>query len=107
MSLKENKDWIDLGEPPEVLCAHLDKISNMGWLTRAAEKIGERMEDSDMVRKHLLPLLHHEVGVVREGAIYGLTYHLNDKVRQELTRMAKEDRSPAIREVAQDALLDE
>ena len=46
-------------------------------LTFVAEALG-RLQDSDNARSVLIRLLGHEAALVREGAIYGLSHHLND-----------------------------
>lgn len=71
-------------------------------LTFAAEALG-RSSDSALVRSTLVDLLCHESAVVREGAIYGLSNHLDDAVRALLQRIAAEDPSTAVRDVARDA----
>ena len=49
-------------------------------LTFAAEILGNS-KDHELVRTVLTPLLSHVEAVVREGAIYGLTNHLDPATR--------------------------
>lgn len=72
-------------------------------LTFAAEIAG-RLADSDAVRRTLVPLLDQQEAVVREGAIYGLTRHLDQEVRERLLELAAKDPSAAVRTAAADAL---
>jgi hypothetical protein len=72
-------------------------------LTFAAEIAGG-IAEHESVRAALVPLLAHAEAVVREGAIYGLTRHLNAFTRVLLERLALEDRSAAVRTAARDAL---
>jgi HEAT repeat protein len=72
-------------------------------LTFAAEIAG-RIAGHESVRAVLVPLLAHAEAVVREGAIYGLTRHLDAPTRALLERLAIEDRSAAVRTAARDAL---
>jgi len=51
-------------------------------------------------------LLEHASAPVREGAIYGLAYHLDPRVRQVLERVAREDASDGVREAAEETLED-
>jgi hypothetical protein len=75
-------------------------------LTFAVETVG-RVRDSRVVRRVLLPLLHHPSAVVREGVIYGITNHLDAESRRELGRMVRQDLSPGVRKAAEEALSDE
>lgn len=72
-------------------------------LTFAAEAVG-RFQNSILVRAVLLPLLRHPSAVVREGAVYGISNHLDMASRQELERVARDDASPGVRTAARDAL---
>lgn len=72
-------------------------------LTFAAEILG-RCSDGPLVRQVLVPLLHAQEAVVREGAIYGLSPHLDTATVQELRRAAAQDPSAAVRSAVQDAL---
>lgn len=95
-----------LGDNPRQL-AQLIVAKNLrpGDLTFAAEILG-RSADSQLVRSVLVPLLQHAEAVVREGAIYGLTRHLDDPTKSELRRIAESDRSAAVRMAAEDALVE-
>lgn len=75
-------------------------------LTFAAEEIAE-LADSDLVRKTLLPLLQHGSAIVREGAIRGLVWHLNEEVRATLAAIAESDPSNGVRTAAEDVLSEE
>jgi hypothetical protein len=68
-------------------------------LTFAAEYMG-KCTDINLVKKVLFPLLSHEDAVVREGAIYGLTNHLDSVVKFKLFNISKNDKSKAVREAA-------
>lgn len=83
----------------------MNKLSELksSKLTYLAEAIGESA-DSECVRKVLLPLLQHRDAVVREGAVYGLSNHIDEAVRRELQSVAEYDYSPAVRTAAREAL---
>lgn len=68
-------------------------------LTYAAERVGD-WADSALVRATLLPLLDHTSAVVREGAIIGLSNHVDRIVRSRLLRLAVDDPNSAVRESA-------
>jgi hypothetical protein len=72
-------------------------------LTFAAEIAG-RIADSIAVRAVLAPLLTHAEPVVREGALYGLTRHVDSGLRASIEDMALHDASEAVRTVARDVL---
>ena len=66
-------------------------------LTFAAEAAGQH----DEAVPSLLKLLDHEHAVVREGALYGLTPHVDAQgVADRLRRIARHDSSGTIREIA-------
>lgn len=96
-------EYIMTQRPVEL--AHLIEESCLapGDLTFAAEVLGQS-DDGDLVRKTLLPLLSHPEAVVREGAIYGISRHLDASIRDELRRLVVGDGSEAVRTAAQDAL---
>jgi len=70
-------------------------------LTFAAEIAGH-LKNSEDVRNILLPLLNHSLPIVREGAIYGITNHLDDNSRLILKKMEKRDPSPGVRQALED-----
>ena len=72
-------------------------------LTFAAEIAGRLSEPSE-VRAILRPLLSHTDALVREGAIYGLARHVDPAVREEISKLASFDPSPAVRQAAADIL---
>lgn len=72
-------------------------------LTFAAEILG-RADDGGLVRAALVPLLGHAQAVVREGAIYGLSRHLDNDTRTKLRALATSDTSGAVRAAAGGAL---
>jgi hypothetical protein len=72
-------------------------------LTFAAEIAG-RIGDHSSVRRALVALLDHREAVVREGAVYGLTRHVDDVARARLRRLAQDDSSEAVRTAALDVL---
>lgn len=72
-------------------------------LAIAAHMAGD-LSDSAIVRVTLIPLLDHESSIVREGAIYGLTPHLDGSTRARLWSVAKVDPSPGVRASAWEAL---
>ena len=73
-------------------------------LTFAAEHFGQRSTDPATVREVLVPLLSHEQSYVREGALYGIFYHVDSAVAEQLQRMKSADPSNAVRQVAGDVL---
>lgn len=74
-------------------------------LTFAAESMG-RVASTSLVLRALLPLLHAEQAIVREGAVYGLMPHLGRsfEARDALRTLAEHDLSPGVRSAAKDAL---
>lgn len=72
-------------------------------LTFAAEIVGD-VHDHSAVLSILLPLLEHDEAVVREGAVYGLSKHLDGTVREALGRIAEIDPSCVVRRAAIDVL---
>lgn len=74
-------------------------------LTFAAEAVGLIPSSADVVAA-LEPLLRHEKAFVREGAIYGLTPHLNASLqaRDLLRDAAQTETSDGVREAINEAL---
>lgn len=72
-------------------------------LTYAAEIAGKALPSSK-VAPILLKLLAHESAVVREGAIYGLAGHAEQRVKDSLRKLAETDSSPAVRMAAAEIL---
>lgn len=70
-----------------------------GGLARAAEIAGREIEDDSPIEP-LLHLLNNKSLCVREAAIYALSRHANERVLKELGRVADEDPSRLIREIA-------
>ncbi|HSN97755.1 MAG TPA: HEAT repeat domain-containing protein [Candidatus Nanopelagicales bacterium] len=89
---------------------HLLRLIQGGKLEHAdltfAAEIAGRLRDEGAVQRALLPLLSHPEAVVREGAIYGLSRHLNASVRERFAELAAKDPSAAVRSAAADALDD-
>lgn len=75
-------------------------------LSFAAEFMGAAT-NSNLVRATLLPLLKHPVAPVREGAVYGLKRHLDDRSRNMLARLAAADPSAGVRSAAGEILEDD
>lgn len=75
-------------------------------LSYAAEALGRETEDApgQAVVDVLTRLLEHESPLVREGVVYGLSYHRSPAVDRMLGRIAAEDASPGVREAAADIL---
>ena len=72
-------------------------------LTFAAEILG-RSTSGAVAIEPLLALLSHSSPYVREGAIYGLSYHRDPGVTQRIEAVAAYDPSSAVREAAAAAL---
>lgn len=49
------------------------------------------MEQSSLARKALLPFLDHSSSLVREGALYGLSFHMNRTVCKKLLSIQKKE----------------
>lgn len=95
-------EWL-ADHAPTSLAALIDAGTlSVADLTFAAEAMG-RISDAALVRATLVKLLGHPSAVIREGALYGLMNHLDDGVRALLLRLASEDPSPAVRDIARDA----
>ena len=91
--------WLAATNPQELFRMIESGELRPGHLTFAAEFAG-RVDDPDRVRRALFPLLGHESPLVREGAIYGLSKHMNDDVRARLVSLAGHDPSEGVREAA-------
>jgi HEAT repeat protein len=77
---------------------------NPSRLSFAAEIAGRQLP-SEKVIPSLLKLARHEEPVVREGALYGLSFHLDDEVvRTTVQTIASSDTSEAVRSVADDLM---
>ncbi len=89
---------------PDRLIALLGGGLEPSDLTFAAEIAGRMLRGSVLVAR-LRELLNHARPVVREGALYGLAFHLAEPgVAMDIRRVAREDPSSAIRSVAADLL---
>lgn len=74
-------------------------------LSHAAEMLGQACEyNSVRATSILLELLEHPSAIVREGAIYGLSYRLTPQVRERLEEVRNEDSSPGVREAIKESL---
>ena len=92
-------------EHPDQLLALLSMRIAATDLTFAAEIAGG-IDDSAKVRPALLVLFRHHDAVVREGAIYGISRHIDDTVKFELQRLVRSDPSAAVRSAASDLLIE-
>jgi HEAT repeat protein len=72
-------------------------------LTFAAEIAGRELPTAKVIVP-LLELIRHASPVVREGAVYGLSMHDDERVIAELRRIADADPSPGVRTAARDVL---
>lgn len=73
-------------------------------LTFAAEHLG-RHQSTQAVLQRLVSLLEHPKAYVREGALYGLAYRLDQEgVKAAVVRVSERDPVETIREVASDIL---
>jgi hypothetical protein len=72
-------------------------------LTFAAESMGNS-SDSQLVRRTLTILLFHPKAVVREGAIYGLQNHLDEKTRESLAEALQVESNEYVRRCLHEAL---
>jgi hypothetical protein len=83
-------------------------------LTYAAEYLGAECNDSNLVRKTLVPLLDHPEAVVREGALIGLNQtrlydeddHIDEATEKIIEKMSSDDPSPCIREFSKQIVED-
>ena len=75
-------------------------------LSYAAEALGRETEGTEgqAVVLVLTRLLEHESPLVREGAVYGLSYHRSGAVDRVLRQVERDDASPGVREAAADIL---
>lgn len=73
-------------------------------LTFAAEHMGAH-SNSGKVKKVLFPLLSHPDPIVREGAIFGLSNHLDSVVKFKLLEISKQDNSESIRKIASNIIV--
>jgi len=88
----------------------LDRLLNMiddfddTTLTYVAEVIGRR-EDNPKVIDVLIKLTKHKSALVREGAVYGLSYHPdNGNVVTALKEMLKVETSQGVKEAIEEVL---
>jgi hypothetical protein len=95
--------WMASQNPAQLI--ELVQAANMRppRLTFAAEAMGF-LEDSTIVKRILLPLLSHPSALVREGAVYGISRHIDANVSEVLRNLSKSDPSPGVREAATEAL---
>jgi len=94
-----------LSAPGELVRALQEQKLEDANLSFAAEAAGQ-LADRRQAIAALRSLLHHRSAIVREGAIYGLMPHLDDRDQAAplLDPVAQDDPSAAVRSVAQEAL---
>ncbi len=74
-------------------------------LTFAAEAMGLADSSTKLVEATLLPLLDHKEALVREGALYGLSYRLvSSAAKKKIMALAKDDPSKGVRDSAKETL---
>jgi hypothetical protein len=95
--------WLATNQPDRLLSMIKEGHLRPSKLTFAAEAAGLIL-DSHLVRDALMPLLRHTSPVVREGAIYGLSDHLNGEAIAALKTIALTDSSRGVRRAARAAL---
>lgn len=90
---------------PQDLASHLRSSSyTSGLRARAAEAAGD-IENSELARSFLLPLLQDAAPIVREAAIYGLQRHQNSEVRERLRDLVSDPHTTdGVRAAASEAL---
>jgi HEAT repeat protein len=76
--------------PEKLLAAVLSNLTPPALLTYAAEIAGKALP-SEQIVPALLGLLQHASPIVREGAVYGLSYHSGDAAMQALQALAECD----------------
>ncbi len=69
-----------------------------------AAEIAGRLLPSDQIVPALMALLQSESALVREGAVYGLAYHLSKVVVETLEGLVASDQSPGVRAAAAEVL---
>lgn len=72
-------------------------------LTFAAEILGQ-CGNIKLIRETILPLLDHKESVVREGALYGIYYAIDDQIAEKIKEMSLTDKSEAIRTISKETL---
>jgi hypothetical protein len=72
-------------------------------LTFVAEEMGATRTAEEIVPA-LLQLLHHQDAAVREGVVYGLSYHLSEDVRSALRAVSENDENLDVRQAARSAI---
>ena len=72
-------------------------------LSIAIEMAGSVLK-TEMIVPHIDKLLHHPSPLVREGAIYGASYHLTPSIKKKLLYLSRHDESEGVREAATDIL---
>jgi hypothetical protein len=96
-------EYLALKFPKDILKLVRSTLLPPPALTFAAEIAGRTL-DGESVRAALIPLLHNENALVREGAIYGLREHADAAVIEKLKGLAAYDPSPGVRQAASDTL---
>ncbi len=101
---EEMFEWLAHFEPLELIDLIRSGKLSPGNMTFATEIAGASFSTA-LAAGILIPLLEHEAPLVREGAICGLAYHLDDShCREAVKRVAGTDDSVGVRSTAQDAL---
>jgi hypothetical protein len=96
-------------DPAKLAAWILTGTLGRGHLSHAAEILGQAtraMRPADGVILVLDRLLTHPSPAVREGAVYGLRYHLTPRVLRRLAQMQEDDPSDGVREAIEDVLED-
>lgn len=76
---------------------------SVAHMSLAAEALGKSEEP--IAVPVLLELLKHDLALIREGAVLGLYYFQSDEiVKTHLIETAKNDKSPAVKNVAKDVI---
>lgn len=100
-NMTDNDFWEYLAKNSADLLAKILKEESLdeNMLAQAAEYMGSS-EDSKLVRSTLYPLLSHNSSSVREGALLGLSNHLDSVTKFKVVSMMKNDQSSSVRSVA-------
>jgi hypothetical protein len=92
---------------PETLLTLIEYQDMRPTLLGFAAETAGLIEDSEVVTKTLIPLLTHAKFYVREGAVYGLSNHLDfPGIRERLEEQLASDSSESVCMAIQEALED-
>lgn len=96
IEFSDNAIMAILLKSPQEIVPVLQTTKCVASLSSAAELAGCHIEE-DWIVPHLIDLLGNQSAIVREGALYGLSYHYSDnRVAPALRRLLDTETSRAV-----------